>query len=452
MDIVYSTLYFLLALTILIAVHEWGHFIVARMVGVKVLRFAIGFGKTIFSYKGKKGTEYVLGMVPLGGYIKMLDEDEAEVDSADLDQAFNRKPIWARMAIVIAGPALNFIFAVFALWLMFIIGIKSLAPIVGEVTPSSISQKANIQKQDEIIFVGDKAVRSWREFQIAMMTKMGDKEKLPITVKNTKTGSINKLNLDLKNWHLDPKKPDVLQSLGIKAYIPYLKPIIGSVVKDKPAAKAGMKSGDLIQKINNIKIKHWYQLLQIVQASGNKPILMEVLRNGKNIKLSLIPELKLYNNKDVGFIGASVKQQFIVANWLRNQKYSITTSLAMALSETKNLTVTSFQMIGKFISGKVSLRNIGGPIGIAQGAGQSAKIGLAYYLSFLALISISLGVINILPVPMLDGGHLLFFMVEAIIGRPLSKPIREQLMVVGIVLLLSLMVLAMFNDISRLIF
>lgn len=451
MTLIYNVLFFLLALTILVAVHEWGHFIVARMVGVKVLRFSIGFGRPLISFMGKKGTRYILAMIPLGGYVKMLDEEEGEVKPSELNKAFNRKSVWARIAVVIAGPALNFIFAVLAFWLMFVIGINTLAPIIGAIEPNSMASKTSLRVNDELLAINQEPVRSWQEFQQKMVEHLGEQGTLSLTVKREKNPMPFEVLLPINDWQLDPIKPDLLKSLGLKAYLPLLEPVIGKVIENQPADKAGFKENDQIIEINTTPIQYWHEVLSLVQLNLDKTIKVKVLRNNSPLTLILTPEIKIYEGQKMGFIGIIVKKQFIAQNWLRNQKYSIYVSFKMAVKETKKLTLTSFNMIGKFLNAKISPRNIGGPIGIAEGAGQAASVGFVYYLSFLAFISISLGVINLLPIPMLDGGHLLFYLVEILLGRPVLGKVKEKCLMVGMALLLSLTVLAMFNDITRLL-
>lgn len=453
MSIIETFFYFLLALTLLIAVHEWGHFIVARMVGVKVLRFSIGFGRPLLRYLDKKGTEYVLAMFPLGGYVKMLDEEEVgELPPEEKQHAFNQKPVWARMAVVSAGPALNMLFAFLALWLMFVIGIKTFAPIVGEVEPNSIAAKAGLKPQDEIITLDAAKILSWRDFQMQMMNELGERRELALSVKNKSSSQTRQLTINLAQWQLDYRDPDIFVSLGIKPYFPLLLPIIGEVLPNSPASQAGLQPGDKILMMNNQTIQHWYQVLQVVKDKGSTPLLFKVERaNQKEVEFSVIPTIKTTNGHSYGFIGIKVMPQQLTNDWLRTQQYSFFAASHMAWQETIELTSTSLQMVWKFLTGKVSLRNVGGPIGIAQGAGQSAQIGLAYYLSFLALVSISLGVLNILPVPVLDGGHLLFYVIEFVLGRPLSRMTREKALGVGTILLLALTALAVFNDVVRLI-
>ncbi len=452
MDALISIFYFVVAVAILIVVHEWGHFIVARACGVKVLRFAVGFGKPIFKYQGRKGTEYVVGIIPLGGYVKMLDEEESEepIPEEELKYAFNRKSLLAKMAIVAAGPFLNMVFAVFALWLMFVIGMTTLAPIVGTVTPKSIAAEAGLVKMDEVLSVANKEVKSWRDFQLEMVTHIGAKKRVSIKVKNVDSLKHKDLKFDLNEWVLNPKKPDVLKSLGLQPYLPDVKPIADKILKGLPAFKAGIQKGDLIFSIDGERTPSWFDVLQIVRKSANKPLKMIVLRNNKQTLLNITPGAKKINGEDIGYIGLSVKQFDWPKGWLRVQRYSFGVAFIEAFKETWNLTQTSFKMLWKFVTGKVSLRNIGGPIGIAQGAGQSAKGGTVYYLAFLALVSVSLGILNILPVPMLDGGHLMFYIIEGIRRRPLSKGVKEKSMVVGLILLLMLTVLAIFNDVIRL--
>ena len=451
MEIANSFLYFIIAIAILIAVHEWGHFIVARAVGIKVLRFSIGFGRPILKYQSKSGTEYVLSIFPLGGYVSMLDEEEGDVPAEEVEQAFNRKSVWARMAVVVAGPALNFIFAVFALWLMFMIGISSIAPIIGEVSPNSIAAKAGLKPQDEITRLAERKIGNWRDFQIGMMSQMGSANSVALSVVNKQSNLERDTRLDIKGWDIDPNELDILKSLGIKPYVPLLKPILGQVVAGDPAEQAGLKIGDEILAVNNQPIKYWYDLLVFMQNNKAKPVTLTILRDKQKIDVRLQPKVKKLEDKEVGFIGVVVKKQYIADDWIRKEKYSLLGSVKMALFETYHLTAVSVEMIWKFISGKVSLRNIGGPIGVAQGASQSAQIGLAYYLSFLALVSVSLGVLNLLPIPMLDGGLLLYYIIEVITGKPVSRKARERLLWLGAGFLLALTLLAAFNDISRLI-
>lgn len=452
MTFLHNAFYFVISLTILVFVHEWGHFLAARWVGVKVLRFSIGFGKPIFRYIGKKGTEYVLSLIPLGGYVKMLDEDEAPVDEKEKPYAFNQQSVWARMIIVVAGPLFNFFFSIIALTFMFMLGIKTLAPVVGEVEPYSIASKAGIQRFDEIQQVGDQQIKSWSKFSQSMVLFLGKTEQLPLIVKNVKTDQTRQVMLNIANWQLDTFEPDVLKSLGLEIYRPKLKAIIGEVVVNSPASQAGLKAGDIILMANDSEITYWQDLLKFAQDNKEDKINLLISREGKELKLTVSPDTKVIEGKQVSVIGVLVKQQWLNDHWQRLQQYQFGEALSMGASQTKQLIDMSLQMMWKVLAGEISAKNIGGPIGIAQGAGQSASIGLSYYLYFLSLISVSLGVINLMPLPVLDGGHLLFLAIELIIGRQLNRSVREKASVVGIMMILALTALAMFNDITRLLY
>lgn len=448
-DLMFTILYFLLALCILITVHEFGHFWVARLCGVKVLRFSIGFGKSIFRWHDKKGTEYTLSAIPLGGYVKMLDETEGPVPEALLSQAFNRKPLGSRIAIVAAGPLFNFIFAVIALWLMFMIGIKTMAPIIGKVQANSPAAVSQLQAKDKIIQIANEPVSSWRQFQLQLMPFLGNKGQVSLKVQSIETGKIRHSYLKIDDWQINPKKPDLLQSLGIYPFIPKVKPIIDTVVAHGPAAQAGLLAGDELVAINDKKVNDWITAVNIIRKNPAQALQVNVLRNGRVISLKMTPAVKINQQKKYGYIGAAAKIGPWPKAYFNHQQYGFGESLVKSVEETWILTKSTILVIGKLITGKVSLRNISGPIGIAQGAGQSAQIGLAYYLAFLALVSISLGVLNILPIPMLDGGHLLYYLFELLLGKPLSEEVRTIGVNLGLLMILALMSLAIFNDIMR---
>lgn len=452
MELALNVFYFILAVAILIAVHEWGHFLVARACGVKVLRFSLGFGPSLFKYQGRKGTEYVVALIPLGGYIKMLDEEEGPVSEDDLPHAFNRKSVWQRLAVVLAGPLFNFIFAAFALLLMFMIGINTLAPIVSEVKKPSIAREAGLVPMDEILNVANHRIDNWRSFQLQMVAQLGSKKDVPVKVKNLRTGDERSLGFNM-TWHLNHNKPDVLESVGIVPFIPTIDPVIGKVIPDGAANAAGLRAGDKILNINGKGIKSWMQVVMIVRKNAGHPLSLRVKRHGEVVPITLTPNVKKEKGEQIGFVGLMPEKMDWPKGWLRVEHYSFLHAVPRAFTETWNLTALSFKMLAKFVTGDVSLRNIGGPIGIAQGAGQSARVGPAYYLSFLALVSISLGILNVLPVPMLDGGHVLFYVIEIVRGgRPLTEKTKHKGMMLGLVLLLALTGLAIFNDVVRLMY
>lgn len=445
-----TLLYFFLALLLLITVHEYGHFIVARLCGVKVLRFSFGFGKVIARWHDKRGTEYAWSLFPLGGYVKMLDESEEDVPAEERHLAFNNKSVWARIAIIVAGPLFNFIFAFFALWLVLVIGIKSLAPMIEDVKPGSIAALAGIGPKEEIVALNNKAITSWRDFQFALMPLLGSDEAVTLSLKSLKNGQAKTVVLPLTNWKLDSKKPDPLGSLGIEPFIPAIPPIIGEVVDKTPAQTAGMQKDDIIKQFNGKPLDDWLDLVDYVRLHPDEQITLVINRHGQNKTINLIIGSKLNEGQKEGFVGLRSQRVDWPPQWLRLQRQGPLQAIGTALRQTTDLTGATFSLIGRFITGKLALQSISGPVGIAQGAGESARSGLSYYLSFLALVSISLGVLNLLPIPMLDGGHLLYCFIEIIRGRPLPDGVKSVGLYLGLVFLMGLMLLALSNDLSRL--
>ena len=443
--------YFVLALLLLIIVHESGHFLVARWCGVKVLRFSFGFGKVLASWHDQRGTEYAWSLVPLGGYVKMLDETEGAVPENERIFAFNNKSIWARIAIVSAGPLFNFLFAFIALWLVLVIGIKSLAPMIDDIKPGSIAAKAGLVPHQEIVSLDGKKITSWRDFQYALMPLLGTTDPVTLTTKSMLDGHETTLSLPLVNWHLDAKKPDALDSFGIIPFVPTVPPIVGEVVAESPAATAGVQVGDEIFSVNGQRIKDWLVLVDFVKQRPNQSVIMVVMRHGKRELLTMQVASAKSMNHATGYLGVRSQPVDWPTNWLRLQREHPLHAIHTAFKQTLGLTGATFSMIGRLATGKLSIQSISGPVGIAEGAGDSARSGLAYYLSFLALVSISLGVLNLLPIPMLDGGHLLYYLIELVRGRPLSDKLKSTGVYLGLLFLATLMIIALSNDLGRLI-
>jgi regulator of sigma E protease len=446
-----STLfYFILALVLLVTIHEYGHFLVARFFKVKVLRFSFGFGKILARWCDKQGTEYVWSLVPLGGYVKMLDEAEGPVPANERHLAFNNQSVWVRIAIIIAGPLFNFIFAVIALWLVLIIGIHSLAPIIGKVKPGSIAAFAGLGANQEIVALDNKKIASWRDFQFALMPLVGSNATVGITVKSLENGQKKDLILSLARWKLDAMKPDPLDSLGIIPFIPAIPPVIGGMVANSPAQGTGLKMGDIIKRLNGKPVNDWLSFVDYVRQHPNEQLTLVINRQGQNKTVNLHIGAKVNNGQEIGYLGFFSKKIEWSSQWLRLQRERPLQAIGTAIKQTAEITGASFSLIGRFVTGKLPLQSISGPIGIAQGAGESARSGLTYYLSFLALISISLGVLNILPIPLLDGGHLLYCLIEAVCGHPLPEGVKSAGIYLGLLFLLGLMLLAISNDLSRL--
>ncbi len=440
----------MLALLLLIIVHEYGHFLVARLCGVKVLRFSFGFGKVLASWHDKHGTEYALSLFPLGGYVKMLDEAEGAVPENERHLAFNNKSIWARIAIVLAGPLFNFLFAFVAFWLALVIGIKSLAPMISDVKPGSIAAEAGLTAGQEILSLDGKKIASWRDFQYALMPLLGTTDPVAMTTTSLTKRQEKKLMLPLAHWQLDVKNPDVLASLGIVPFIPTIPPIVGDVIEESPAHTAGLQAGDVVTAINGQPIADWLVLVDLIKQRPNQRIMLAFTRLGKHQELVIHTASEQHNGQAEGYLGIRSQRVDWPAHWLRLQRETPIRAVRIAFEQTVTITSATFSLVGRLCMGKLPLQSISGPVGIAEGAGESARNGLPYYLSFLALVSISLGVLNVLPIPMLDGGHLLYYLIELIRRRPLSDEFKSAGIYLGLVLLVTLMIIAFSNDLARL--
>ncbi|MEC8231634.1 MAG: sigma E protease regulator RseP [Pseudomonadota bacterium] len=438
---------FIIALGILVAVHEWGHFYVARKCGVQVERFSIGFGKPIWRKLSKSGTEYVIAMIPLGGYVRMLDGRIDDVPPHLADKAFNNKPVLQRMAVIAAGPGVNFIFAFFALWLMYLVGLQTVKPVVKSVEPDSIAAMAGMQNGDEIIKIGSRATPDWEAVNFELVSNIGD-EKAQITVKNA-AGVEKELTFTLTSWNFDPDSESPLSSLGLTPFRPDPTLEVGFVGEGSAAQQAGLKIGDTLIAMNGNKLSSWNGLVDVVVDSPGERVALEIERDGQTQILHATIARRDTPQGQSGYLGVSPTFEPWPEGYVFTHQYGIIEAIGRAIDKTWRLMTLSVDMIGKLITGDVSVKNLNGPISIAQGAGTSAEYGLAYFLSFLALISVNLGIINLLPLPMLDGGHLMFFTVEWITGKPVPEAVQEWGYRIGGVLLFMIMGIAIFNDIAR---
>jgi regulator of sigma E protease len=447
----YTGMYFVIALFILVVVHELGHFLVARFCGVKVLRFSFGFGRVLASWQDKRKTEYVWSLLPLGGYVKMLDESEGEVLDEERHLAFNNQSLLVRVAVVLAGPLFNFILAFLLLWIVLIVGVKSIAPIIGDVRDGSVAANSGLGTKQEIVAFDGKKISSWRDFQYALMPMIGSSKDALITVKSLKTGNEETFNLSMSKWKLNSKSTDVLDVLGIMPFVPKVPPIVGKVLPDSPSMKSGIAVGDKILSIDKKSIDSWTELVQFVKNNPDKEMVLLVKRDGMQISINIHSGNIEKSGKREGFLGLQSTPVKFPDNFIRIHRSAPIPALHIALMDTYELTKTTFTLIGRMIGGSLSVQSLSGPIGIAKGAADSARTGFVYYLSFIALLSISLGVLNLLPIPMLDGGHLFYYLIEGIRGRSLSNEFKIKSAYVGLGILLVLTVVALTNDLTKMV-
>ena len=447
-----TVLAFLLALAILVVIHELGHYWVARVCGVKVLRFSVGFGKVIYSKRFAKGeTEWVVCALPLGGYVKMLDEREGEVPAHELHRTFNRQPVLRRMAIAVAGPVANLLLAALLYWALFMYGVPGLKPIIGEVPAQTPAAHAQLQEQETILSINGQAIQSWEEIRWELLNRVlqGD----PVTMQvRTVQGEIISRVLDLKGLAPADLDGNFLQKLGLLPIQPLLQPVVGKLSEGGVAQQAGLRTGDRVMRVEERSITRWSEFVEAVRSHPGQILKLDLDRSGSLLTISITPQASEEAGNKIGKIGAAPQINQHEFDALMTQvSYAPLAALQQAVRKTQETVMVSLKMLGKMIVGEVSLKNLSGPITIADYAGQSAQMGLAAYLGFLALVSISLGVLNLLPVPLLDGGHLLYYTVELIKGSPVPEKWWVAGQNVGIALLLTLTVLALFNDISRLL-
>ncbi len=459
MTVLISILSFIVAIAILVGIHEFGHFWVARKLGIKILRFAIGFGKPIWTYKSKDkdATEYVLAAIPLGGYVKMLDEREGEVKEEEKHRAFNTQPVWKRFLVVLAGPLFNFIFAIAAFTGLYMAGIDSMYPYVGQIEAGSAAEKAGFELKDKIVSINDVKTESLSQVRLTLLNEYLKDPRLAIHVE-TQSGQQSTRNLDLSNISLLADEKDYFAKTGINFWKPPHRTEIHQVTKGRVADRAGLKAGDIIVSYDGIKPKVTEDFVKYINSHAGKAINLLVERNGNQKSVLITPEMVEYKGRKVGQIGIVPSRKFSDEDLEKYKKLmffvrkgSFPEALKSGLVQTWDMSIMTLKFMGRLITGQASVKNISGPLTIANYAGKSALIGFSAFFSLLAIVSLSLGVLNLLPIPMLDGGHLLYYLIELVKGSPVSERVEEIGMRIGMSLVGVLMIIAIYNDIGRLI-
>lgn len=449
MGFIWSLVAFIIAIGVLITVHEFGHYWVARRCGVYVERFSIGFGKTLWRKVDKNGTEFVLAIIPLGGYVKMLDERVGSVSPERRHQAFNNKTVGQRAAIIGAGPIANFLLAIVVYWIVFMIGVPSVKPVIEDVKPGSIAAIANFEPKMELKSIDGIETPDWNSVRLALVGKIGDRELTAQVLPSGYNEPITK-TVDLTTWQFDPEKQDPILSVGIMPVSARIDPVIQKVTQGLAGERAGLQKGDRIVSVNGEVLGLWDPVTRIIRNNPGVPLKLEVQRSQQLISLTLTPGSQDGpRGEKIGFAGVELSVLPLADEYKMVQQYGPFSAFYQASDKTWQLMKLTVNMMGKLVVGDVKLNNLSGPISIAKGAGVSAESGLVYYLMFIALISVNLGIINLFPLPVLDGGHLLFLLIEKIKGSPVSERVQDFSFRIGAMALILLMGLALFNDFSR---
>lgn len=450
MSALYMILGTLVALGVLVTFHEFGHFWVARRCGVKVLRFSVGFGTPLVRWHDRHGTEFVVAAIPLGGYVKMLDEREGHVPSELAGQSFNRKSVYQRIAIVIAGPAANFILAIVFFWALAMLGSQQVRPVVGSVESGSIAQQAGLLAGQEIVAVDGKPTTGWAAVNLQLVRRLGETGTVDLQVRDEGSSAEVSRQLVLKDWLKGAEEPDPIRSLGIQPWRPVLPPVLAELDSKGPAQAAGLKTGDRLIALNEQPVSEWQQVVDWVRERPDAQISVRIERDGAPLDIPVKLAARGETASATGYLGAGVKGGEWPAHMLREVSYGPLEAVAEGFKRTWTMSVLTLESLKKMLFGELSVKNLSGPITIAKVAGASAQSGVGDFLNFLAYLSISLGVLNLLPIPVLDGGHLLFYLIEWVRGRPLSEKVQGWGVQIGVSLVVGVMLLALVNDLGRL--
>lgn len=448
MSVLHTVVWFLVAIAILVVVHEFGHYLAARLAGVKVLRFSLGFGKPLFSRRfGRDQTEWALAVLPFGGYVKMLDEREGEVPAAEAHRSFNRASVWRRIGIVAAGPIANFLLAIVFYWALFLHGMPAMKPLIGEPPAGTPAAQAGLVSGDEVRRVNGADTPSFQDLRLELLRAGVAGDPLVLELADGRSVQLDAPPMDTENLERDTLRP-----LGIVRYDPEIDPVIGEVLPGGAAARAGFQSGDRLVAANGKAVTTWQDWVKLIRQHPSQSVRIEYEREGQMHILTVVPDTVEENGQRVGKIGAGPKvDPSLMDDLMTEVRYGPIEALGRGAEKTWDMSLFTLEMMGRMVLGQVSWKNLSGPLTIADYAGQSATLGWISFVGFLALVSVSLGVLNLLPVPLLDGGHLMYYVAEVLTGRPVSERTMEIGSRIGMMLLLLLMSFALFNDLQRLI-
>ena len=450
MSALYMIVGTLVALGVLVTFHEFGHFWVARRCGVKVLRFSVGFGMPLLRWHDRRGTEFVIAAIPLGGYVKMLDEREGEVPADQLDQSFNRKTVRQRIAIVAAGPIANFLLAMVFFWVLAMLGSEQIRPVIGAVESDSIAAKAGLVAGQEIVSIDGEPTTGWGAVNLQLVRRLGESGTVKVVVREQGSTAESPRELALDHWLKGADEPDPIKSLGIRPWRPALPPVLAELDPKGPAQAAGLKTGDRLLALDGQALGEWQQVVDLVRVRPDTKIVLKIERDGAQIDVPVTLAVRGEAKAAGGYLGAGVKSPDWPPSMVREVSFGPVAAIGEGAKRTWTMSVLTLESLKKMLFGELSVKNLSGPITIAKVAGASAQSGVADFLNFLAYLSISLGVLNLLPIPVLDGGHLLFYLVEWARGRPLSDRVQGWGIQIGISLVVGVMLLALVNDLGRL--